>query len=166
MLMMLWCGHFSHSGHYNVRSGYLVALDIKGVEPLTEVDGEINNSVGVVERRWKHLWKLNIPRKVGLFLWKCFREILPTRRELHRRRIVEDQRCPVCGDGVESVVHLFCNCSLAQRVWAHTSLSVVFGDVSFDSFPALWDALEFRWQHALNGEWLLSLAAVTLWFIW
>lgn len=62
---LVW--HFSHSGHYNVRLGYLGALDIKGVEPLTEVDGDINNPVGVAERRWKHLWKLNIPRKVGHF---------------------------------------------------------------------------------------------------
>lgn len=40
------------------------------------------------------------------FLWYACHEILPTRVNLHRRKIVEDALCPLCGSEEESVIHV------------------------------------------------------------
>ena len=67
---------------------------------------------------WARLWKLKIPNKIKVFAWRACHEILSTRENLARRRIIEDARCGVCFLVSETGYHALWECGLAQDVWA------------------------------------------------
>jgi tRNA(Ile2) C34 agmatinyltransferase TiaS len=52
-----------------------------------------------------------------MFIWRACQEILPTCENLHRRHIMSDPMCPMCGVAVESVGHILWNCQSAKDVW-------------------------------------------------
>ena len=45
-------------------------------------------------------------------------DILPTRLNLTKRRIISDNRSPICCRCPESTIHVLWECAVAQNVWA------------------------------------------------
>jgi hypothetical protein len=58
---------------------------------------------------------------VKLFLWKACRNALATRGNLHRRNIISDPSCPICGLETETVEHILWRCGSAQDVWLEST---------------------------------------------
>ncbi|XP_050238409.1 uncharacterized protein LOC126687899 [Mercurialis annua] len=85
--MLRW--HYDRLGTYNVRSGYRVALDIKESSSSSDSAGSI--------KWWKSLWKLPIPSKIRVFVWRCFNNWLPVKSNLIQRGMHIDSTCPVAG---------------------------------------------------------------------
>lgn len=65
---------------------------------------------------WASLVSRRLPGPVEEFEWRRGWEVLPTRQRLHRWGMVPDPRCPNCGQ-VETVSHIFRECSVAQSFW-------------------------------------------------
>ncbi|KAF4351883.1 hypothetical protein G4B88_030378 [Cannabis sativa] len=57
---LIW--HFAKNGEYNVRSGYITALNGRVFEE--------NSNTESIKKWWKHMWSLRVPPKVKQFLWK------------------------------------------------------------------------------------------------
>jgi hypothetical protein len=66
---------------------------------------------------WKALWSLEVPNQVKMFMWRAFQNLLPTRANLYKRKIVKDGNCPCCGQEEENVIHVLWTCPAAQDVW-------------------------------------------------
>ena len=68
----------------------------------------------------KEFWALKVPPKVRTFVWRACSKILPTRENLHRRKVMVDPPCEICCQKPESVGHLLWECPLARNVhvWA------------------------------------------------
>ena len=66
---------------------------------------------------WAAIWKLQIPNKIKVFGWRACHDILPTRGNLKKKRILLDELCPLCGLFQESTIHALWECSAAQDVW-------------------------------------------------
>ena len=67
----------------------------EGYKLITKVqDG--TNTYDMNGQGWKNLWKLKIPYKICLFLWKLLHNGLPTRMELNRRQIIVNTKCVMC----------------------------------------------------------------------
>lgn len=89
---------------YSVKSGYYKVVSEKLViSPIRE-----HNRRDV----WKRLWKLNIPPKWALFIWKLLHRILPVRVILRSRGIETAVCCPRCLVEEESIEHLCFQCLL------------------------------------------------------
>ena len=73
---------------------------------------------------WNALCKLHIPNKIKVFGWRACQEILPTRLNLVKRRIIHDDVCPNCTRLPESTVHALWDCGVAVDVWAGSSLKI------------------------------------------
>ena len=73
-------------------------------------------------RVWKVLWKLKVPNKIKVFGWRACCNILPTRVNLTRKQIIEDNKCEACKAELEIVVHALWNCGAAQDIWAGCSV--------------------------------------------
>ena len=67
---------------------------------------------------WKTLWKLKVPNKIKVFGWRACCNILPTRVNLLKKRIIEDNRCEGCKTEPEIEIHALWNCGVAQDIWA------------------------------------------------
>ncbi|XP_024636145.1 uncharacterized protein [Medicago truncatula] len=68
----------------------------------------------------KSLWQKDIPLKVVIFAWRLFRNRLPTKDNLLRRGILNNNDTCLCVagcDSLETANHLFLHCPLSGSVW-------------------------------------------------
>jgi hypothetical protein len=66
---------------------------------------------------WSRLWKLKISHSIILFLWRASNEILPTKSNLCKKKVISDLLCPMCGIEAETSGHVLWLCDVARVVW-------------------------------------------------
>ena len=72
--MLIWKENGKHE--FTVKSAYQVALRLR-----QKVDAE-HSRAQEDGRRWKMIWKMNVPPKIKTFIWRACSNILPTRDNL------------------------------------------------------------------------------------
>lgn len=65
---------------------------------------EIDN-VEAQRSLWKGVWKLKVLGKIKHFLWKSYTNSLPTKVNLLKRTIVQEDVCHLCSNHSEDVLH-------------------------------------------------------------
>ena len=110
---------------------------------------------------WGKLWKLHIPNKVCIFAWRACHDILPTQLKLARRRITEDDICPLCKQAAETAIHAIWECSVAQDVWAGYVRRL---QKSVGGQLDVLQLVEELWNKLTTEE--LELFFVQAWLIW
>ena len=104
-----WFWHYTINGKYSVKSGYQLALS-------ADNKGSSSSSSGT--SIWgKTFWAVHIPRKILLFVWRGYHEILPTTEGLYRRNVTQNSNCALCGFGEDSNAHAVFWCIFSQEVW-------------------------------------------------
>jgi len=98
-------------GKFNVRSAYHLG------KSLAANSGGQSSSVIKDNGMWKYLWMLRVPNQVKMFTWRACHEILPTRANLLKRKVVENNLCPCCKREAETAIHSLWSCPAAQDVW-------------------------------------------------
>ncbi|XP_021726229.1 uncharacterized protein LOC110693417 [Chenopodium quinoa] len=71
------------------------------------------------------IWKLNIPPKWSLFLWKLVMNGMAVKSNLVKRGIEIEDYCDSCGTTEEDLQHLFRMCSFARYAWKNCSLNIL-----------------------------------------
>ena len=71
---------------------------------------------------WKKLWALEVPGKVGHFIWRVCRTCLPTAAALTDKRVNIDNKCTWCRMYIENAKHVLFECSFAKQVWEESGL--------------------------------------------
>lgn len=66
---------------------------------------------------WKNLWRLRVIPRVKHFLWQACTNSLPTKDNLFQRGMYVDPVCALCGEGMESLFHLFLECRTIKKIW-------------------------------------------------
>ena len=105
---------------------------------------------------WSALWKLRIPNKIKVFGWRACNEILPTKLNLSKRRIIEDAMCPICLR-LESVVHALRECDTARDVWVGSLKILQKGGSSMADMLQLMEYL-LEWVESQDMEVVLFQA--------
>lgn len=65
---------------------------------------------------WGWIWKLKLPPKIQLFIWKCAHQRLPTNSFHFNRMHQHNQHCSRCME-VETPLHVLRDCSYARHIW-------------------------------------------------
>lgn len=123
------------SGRYTIRSGYHVARKF-----LRNDDG-IGSSRGVSQQVWKRIWHLHVPNKIKIFGWRACQDILPTRVNLGRRKIITERGCQGCTGVPDTAIHAIWECGIAQDVWAGCAISLQKCISGFHDVVALFEYL-------------------------
>lgn len=110
-----WC--YEQNGQYTVKSAYKMLQ--RNLGRWTEDE---ENKI------WRGLWKLQIPEKVKVFLWRALNGCLPTKCNLRTRSIETDEVCPFCRVDKETTAHCFIHCIFARSCW-----DVVCPEVNVDN---------------------------------
>uniref|UniRef100_A0A5B7B467 Reverse transcriptase zinc-binding domain-containing protein n=1 Tax=Davidia involucrata TaxID=16924 RepID=A0A5B7B467_DAVIN len=119
---LIW--NFNSCGIYSVKSGYLLARSFYAdAHSRNAAQGE-SSTRGLISSHWQNLWKLEVPRKLLLFLWRCSNEILAVGSMLRSRHLPVDPGCPLCNSDLETPIHLFGACFFARQVWYSSNLQV------------------------------------------
>lgn len=66
---------------------------------------------------FQKVWRIGVPELVRYFMWLVLKGKILTNAERHRRHMVVDARCSSCRNEVESIIHVFGDCSCAVSVW-------------------------------------------------
>lgn len=100
---------FSKNGDFSVASCYhMIFLESRSSRLPNVVEAGQGRAVSPIN--WNLIWKLNIPPKVRIFLWRVVLDILPHRAEQFRRKIVPSPYCERCQRS-EDVVAYFSDLS-------------------------------------------------------
>jgi hypothetical protein len=78
------------SGLFTVRSAYFIENDKKS---LLTGEGSHPSDQGSL---WKEIWHLKVANSVKMFMWRTCKNILPTKENLFKRRVLEDAKCMLC----------------------------------------------------------------------
>ena len=93
---------FTKNGRYYVKSGYHVAKQLRLVKT--------NSGEALVQPSnislWSRIWKARDPNKIRIFSWRACHNILPTKDNLVKRRVLKDAWCCFCHKADESVLHV------------------------------------------------------------
>ena len=112
---------------------------------------------------WKKLWRLPIPHKVGHFLWRACRDILPTKWNLKRRKVLTEDLCDACLLEPETSGHLFWSCPRAKTIWSCAGFFESVSALHFDSF------MELAWRMIMVDrcdENATALMVTIAWRLW
>lgn len=75
---------------------------------------------GETRQLFEQIWKIKIPPKAKILMWRIFRDRMPTLDNLVKRNAIDrncDQMCPLCLGHQESAQHLFISSNVIQDVW-------------------------------------------------
>lgn len=84
------------------------------------------------------LWKLNIPNKIKLFVWRSFHDCIPTNVNLSRHDVEVEVVCPLCRKHPETTNHALFTCSRFERLWFHLIHPSQIGGVSYLNVQDRW----------------------------
>lgn len=63
---------------------------------------------------WGKIWRIKIPKRIKLFIWKLGHQKLQTIR--YKKRITVDKLCPRCGTREETNLHCIFFCQKVRHI--------------------------------------------------
>ncbi|CAN1152069.1 Putative ribonuclease H protein At1g65750 [Linum perenne] len=148
-----WVWHFDTQGTFSVRSAYQVA---RSLMPSIDEDRLNHLDQGI----WKWIWKISIPPKFIIFLWRIARNALGTKRNLWRRNCSPSPACPVCENDNEDIKHCLFLCPRARDVWSKMEMSSIIPNNSEDIIQKVYTRCTTN-----NGP-CVKRCIATMWSIW
>jgi hypothetical protein len=106
---LVWRG--TKNGVFTVRSAYHMVKEQDGAHQPESSTSMGNNTL------WSGIWSMQAPNTIKHFMWRACKNILPTKDNLLRRRVVEDPKCPICSLEVETIYHTIWDCPASKDVW-------------------------------------------------
>ena len=146
------------NGLFSTRSAYKIAVEMAS----RDASGTASDSSNL-RRFWKYIWCVNVPHKVCNFTWRACKNILPTKENLVRRRVLMERCCEECQAIVESSGHFFWECPRAREIWSTSELFPMKDDLHFNSF------MDSLWYAVMEAQWdqdCIKKIMTVLWAMW
>ncbi|GLT35678.1 hypothetical protein SLA2020_101090 [Shorea laevis] len=154
---LVW--HYNKFGKFTVKSAHFLAY--KYINGFDIMEG--NNSVSSAE--WKHLWKLKLPPKVKVFLWRAMLNRLPTLDNLLAKGVVNNALCQTCQLADESLMHILLYCPHVEPIWFGSALGLIPRQLRLQNFVGWW-----RYMNTIAKQnstpFLIEQWAVICWNVW
>lgn len=109
------------------------------------------------------IWRMKIPQKIKIFLWRVCRNILPMRCNLQVRGVEFPATCVCCFSLLENAWHYFLMCPGSVQTWKHIGL---WGDLEPVLNRVEGFAEFFFYVSRILDNHKRSLFAWTLWSMW
>ena len=103
---------YNKNGNFSVKSAYKVSRRIQGE------DRAKSSASSASKKIWQALWNLKIPNKIKVFGCRACTDILSTRANLMRRRVLSDDKYPICLRESKNTIHTNRECAAVQDIWA------------------------------------------------
>ena len=157
-----WDWVHEKKGTFTVRSAYRMLVDTN-MRREAWLEGKGHSSDTARETKsWERLWKVDVPSKLKIFLWRLAQQSVPTADVLHHRNMSTTTRCGLCGSE-DSWQHSLLHCTVARCVWAlqdHDLVEVLNSTREPDARRWLFSLLD-----TLSSV-EFTQVAVTMWALW
>jgi hypothetical protein len=108
--MLIWRG--TANGLFSVKSAYYIQQELLATSLAVSTSGAGKQGC------WKDIWALPVPNVEKNFMWRACHDLLPTRVNLFRRKVITDPSCLFCGAAAETGFHVLWDCPSAKDVWS------------------------------------------------
>ncbi|KAL5562562.1 hypothetical protein UlMin_032309 [Ulmus minor] len=144
--------HYDKLGHYTVRSGYWLATKCRSVSSSSTLN---------LNSWWKQFWRLRIPSKIRVFLWKTYHNWIPSSVNLAKHGVPTQIRCLFCNEADDTTLHALWGCRALK------SLKVMCVSLTHFKLPPQCDFKEFLLSanDGLSQD-NLEFLCILLWRIW
>lgn len=149
--------NISSDGIFTVKTAYL--YNERMIANTLPVPGP--SSYHQSQKFWTFDWKLHIPRKLKIFVWRTFHNGVQVGSELVRRHITKESKCRFCNFNNESSIHIFKDCWFTKALWVTMDLK---DSLLIHEFSSAADWL-FYLSGSLSTEEFCT-AITCFWFIW
>lgn len=152
--------HYSKNGAFSISSCYHMIFEAtrrgsSGVTKREMGDGSYSNHIN-----WSLVWRMKVPPKVKMFVWRAALNTLPHRAELFRRKITHSPYCEHCHGEEETTDHILQRCRGTTAIWQAPPFSLQ----QLGERQSFWAWLTFL-RSSLASETYL-LAVVVMWKLW
>ena len=113
-----WAWHYDRRGVFSVRSAYRMITAIKAQREDWLEHRSRHSNVAIDRRSWTQLWKVKVPSKIRVFVWRLAHTSLPTGLVRHQRKMAANHVCSICNAAEDSWRHSILSCTMARWVWA------------------------------------------------
>ncbi|XP_074288374.1 uncharacterized protein LOC141613535 [Silene latifolia] len=159
---------FTKNGTFTVKSGYRLIFHSYMAARSSIKDRSRINDRGREFCR-KTLWNLPVPAVWKILIWKIIVKALPIGSEFQKRKLDIEPFCGMCGGGqkcVESMEHLFRDCSLVQRLWAASELGIrVESAEGLSVTEWIYDWMRYFSKNEGGEDKMITFVAI-LWGVW
>ena len=118
----------NRNGVYFVKSEYKLIMENE------EIDAPGGSDPTVRKEVWKKIWNLHVPNCIRTLLWRVSNDSFPTRVNLVRRKLLQDDTCPNCNLEPETTTHALWSCPKLDIVWLPQFAKVKEATSSFSTF--------------------------------
>ncbi|XP_019167627.1 PREDICTED: uncharacterized protein LOC109163330 [Ipomoea nil] len=162
-----WNHDFLHQNFNSRDTGLILKLPVSmDYEDIWYWEGDIRGCYSVKDgyRRlgflksnpspvWNNVWKLQVPPKWKVFLWRALLNILPSLDNLINRRVDIINIFPSCGLVEECVMYIFCSCPYAINVWQLSQIQIPpFANRNFLQWTEEWLGGATGYTRELQGR--------------
>lgn len=153
----------TNNGRYEVKSGYHAEKAIK----TNQEENCCSSSHTVDNLLWKNLWHAKVSPKIKKFIWKACQNAIPTRHNLHKRKLSDAPNCPICHAGTEDIEHMLLTCPWTRPIWFGSPLQWNPADHPITRFD-LWLQEKLSQLSAQKDSYIQnsSLLFTLCWYIW
>ena len=151
---MIWI--HQRKGIFTIKSAYKVAKEVLREGRVVESSWSCAG-----KEVWSAIWKLRILNKIKVFGWRACNEILPTKLNLSKTKMIVDAMCPIGLRFLESVVHALWECGLARDVWAGSLKILQKGGLGMVDMLQL---MEYLMEQVESHD--MEAVLVQAWLIW
>ncbi|GKV19300.1 hypothetical protein SLEP1_g29582 [Rubroshorea leprosula] len=154
---LIW--HYDKVGKFSVKSAYFLAYNMAREPSIHETNRDM--TIG----EWKQLWRLKIPPKVRVFLWRAILNSLPSLDNLVKRGVLQEMTCPNCQGADETLMHLLFFCPQVEPIWFGSTLGLNPRQLGVFCFREWWRYInDVAKQMGLPS--LVEQCAIICWHIW
>ena len=100
------------NGEFSVSSGYEIVVGLRD-----HTGGTLDNM--------KWIWHLRCPERIRVFIWILYLNKLNINEVRARKGMTAYAFCDQCPGKVESIEHVFCECSDAVNIWEDLKVTLV-----------------------------------------
>lgn len=145
--------HYSKDGRFTVRSCYHLISQL-----LNGTSGGMMSGAEYI--RWKEVWKLPIPPKIRMFVWRACTGILPHKAELFRHHLVHSPICDRSGVEEETIIHAIMRCRGLPEIWSEEPFFLP----QMENRDSMWILIQALKKSLSSDLFLISL--VVCWKLW
>ncbi|OVA05543.1 Reverse transcriptase zinc-binding domain [Macleaya cordata] len=117
---------------------------------------------------WKKFWKIKLPHRVQLFVWKCILNGIPVRDFLSQRINLDSNLCPYYNMMPETTMHAILICPHVRNDWLSSPLRIRtdrFTGTGIRDWVSLWHG-EKPYTEKYEYMQKFPLVACIMWSIW
>lgn len=147
------CWLLSKNGKFTVKEGY--HIECNNFHPLP-FQSDIPDM-----KLWNKIWKVRIPPKIRIFLWRAMRDFISSHANLKSHHVLTDPSCSFCKFHYASTSHTLIFCPMVVHIWKD---SIFWTHLKLLKDASFFECVDYLSSKTERDD--FALFSIICWAIW